>query len=225
MSDGDGVHIKRPMNAFMVWSRIRRKHISNDYPRLHNSEISKLLGAEWKVLPEVEKRPFIDEAKRLRNQHMVDHPDYKYRPRRRPKVEIKDNSRLLGARLQVSDPLQQAFSKAFYGQNESESLVTSQMLDQKPSFSLRPLSEFEPNYPSMALAPIESSEPINLRFSYPSYSERSQEVVDKQSFQSSLPPYASLAGNVHHRALLRAASIYAYHDLATNSLPVYFPPL
>jgi hypothetical protein len=118
MSDGDGVHIKRPMNAFMVWSRIRRKHISNDYPRLHNSEISKLLGAEWKVLPEVEKRPFIDEAKRLRNQHMVDHPDYKYRPRRRPKVEIKDNSRLLGARLQqVPDPLQQAFSKAFYGQN------------------------------------------------------------------------------------------------------------
>lgn len=83
----EDIHVKRPMNAFMVWSRIRRKHISNDYPRLHNSEISKLLGAEWKLLGESEKRPFIDEAKRLRSQHMVDHPGYKYKPKRKPKLD------------------------------------------------------------------------------------------------------------------------------------------
>lgn len=65
-----------------------------DYPRLHNSEISKLLGAEWKILPEPEKRTFIDEAKRLRKQHMLEHPDYKYKPRRRPKFD-RDNKKPL----------------------------------------------------------------------------------------------------------------------------------
>ena len=76
-------HTKRPINAFMVWSRTERRKLALKYPNMLNCEISKLLDAEWSRMSDEEKKPYIMEAKRLRSIHSQKYPDYSYKPRRR----------------------------------------------------------------------------------------------------------------------------------------------
>ena len=78
-------HIKRPMNAFMVWSQLERRKIIEVTPDKHNAEISKELGRRWKLLTEDLRQPYIDEAERLRILHQKEYPDYKYKPRKKAK--------------------------------------------------------------------------------------------------------------------------------------------
>ena len=111
-------HIKRPMNAFMVWSQLERRKIIEVTPDKHNAEISKELGRRWKLLPEGARQPYVDEAERLRILHQKEYPDYKYRPKKKAKPETAGGLKQTLRQQQLSS--QKAASAAVSKKKETQ---------------------------------------------------------------------------------------------------------
>ena len=73
----------------MVWSQMERREIVKFAPDMHNAEISKQLGKRWKLLSEAQRKPYREEAERLKQLHNREYPNYKYRPRKKSKDPLK----------------------------------------------------------------------------------------------------------------------------------------
>ena len=119
------------MNAFMVWSQLERRKIIEVTPDKHNAEISKELGRRWRLLPENARQPYIEEAERLRILHQREFPDYKYKPRKKPKTSqtgtnLEDNMEDVsspGIEITVkSETNEDDLTEMTYNQNPSPSI-------------------------------------------------------------------------------------------------------
>ncbi|KAH0354073.1 hypothetical protein KCU81_g1223, partial [Aureobasidium melanogenum] len=51
-------------------------------PDLHNNEISEIIGKMWRDESEPVKKQWKDKAENVKRQHLRDHPDYQYQPRK-----------------------------------------------------------------------------------------------------------------------------------------------
>ncbi|KAI0353245.1 hypothetical protein OH77DRAFT_643253 [Trametes cingulata] len=72
---------KRPMNAFMIFARKRRPQISAANQMMRTGDVSKILSKEWNSMEMSEKKFYLDQAKKLKDNFNSKYPDYVYRRR------------------------------------------------------------------------------------------------------------------------------------------------
>lgn len=215
-SPGQDGHIKRPMNAFMVWSRMQRRQIAKDNPKMHNSEISKRLGAEWKLLTEMQKRPFIDEAKRLRAMHMKEHPDYKYRPRRKPKNPLAQQSQNLSLSMQQQakqSALQNSYNP-FHPQLPPYFAASSHPLDQH--YPVPYFSGFDPITLSKLSAQSNNNhQTVNAN----NMSQAHHQAMESNKIVTSSPSLGSFYSGLYNNMTSPAAALYSQmHSMNSNAV-------
>eukprot|EP00276_Gloeochaete_wittrockiana_P006808 CAMPEP_0184659302 /NCGR_PEP_ID=MMETSP0308-20130426/29124_1 /TAXON_ID=38269 /ORGANISM="Gloeochaete witrockiana, Strain SAG 46.84" /LENGTH=604 /DNA_ID=CAMNT_0027099021 /DNA_START=60 /DNA_END=1874 /DNA_ORIENTATION=+ len=90
LKGGDPTRLRRPQNAFIIFSNYARKHLKNAHrSTMSTMEISRALGAQWRALPKDDKKYFEDLAHRTRNEFKAAHPEFKYASSRKKSRSLK----------------------------------------------------------------------------------------------------------------------------------------
>lgn len=108
-------HIRRPMNAFMIFSKRHRALVHQRHPNQDNRTVSKILGEWWYALGPNEKQQYHDLAFQVKEAHFRAHPDWKWCNKDRRKS-------LSEGRGTPKEPRERSMSESIDAHSESQAL-------------------------------------------------------------------------------------------------------
>uniref|UniRef100_A0A182MCL5 HMG box domain-containing protein n=1 Tax=Anopheles culicifacies TaxID=139723 RepID=A0A182MCL5_9DIPT len=78
LSNKKDAKIRRPMNAFMIFSKRHRALVHQKHPNQDNRTVSKILGEWWYALKPEEKTKYHELASEVKEAHFKAHPEWKW---------------------------------------------------------------------------------------------------------------------------------------------------
>ncbi|KAK3396116.1 putative mat-a protein [Sordaria brevicollis] len=76
------VKIPRPPNAYILYRKDHHREIRDRNPGLHNNEVSVIVGNMWRDEQPHIREKYFNMAKEIKRRVLIEHPDYRYNPRR-----------------------------------------------------------------------------------------------------------------------------------------------
>lgn len=95
--------IRRPMNAFMIFSKKHRKLVHKKHPNQDNRTVSKILGEWWYALKPEQKAKYHELASSVKDAHFKLHPHWKWCSKDRRKSSSSGKSGPCGGPMDSSD--------------------------------------------------------------------------------------------------------------------------
>ena len=137
-----GKKIRRPMNAFMIFSKRHRPLVHQKHPNQDNRTVSKILGEWWYALGPEEKQKYHDLAHQVKEAHFKAHPEWKWCNKERRKSSSSGKlDKELGTSKAESDELdlrckEQAFDTDTEEIEESETERSKSADVTRPAFKV-----------------------------------------------------------------------------------------
>uniref|UniRef100_A0A182W0F1 HMG box domain-containing protein n=1 Tax=Anopheles minimus TaxID=112268 RepID=A0A182W0F1_9DIPT len=102
LSNKKDAKIRRPMNAFMIFSKRHRALVHQKHPNQDNRTVSKILGEWWYALKPEEKTKYHELASEVKEAHFKAHPEWKWCSKDRRKSSSSAKEGVVGTPAGVS---------------------------------------------------------------------------------------------------------------------------